>query len=221
MLKVSPDRSGGAPQCASRCDFLAESEHRTANHFAQLASYVHLEGAALARMAEPTAEAIRHFVQSVQGQLQSAARLHRLLSDHAERTAVELSQLLPSVCEPFASMHAGRIAVAEDFAPDCTVRPDQCLPISQIVAEAMTNAAKHGRADDGLRIVVRCRATVAGVWVEIADNGGGLPDSVQPETGGGLGFRLMRVHAEALGAPITFASSGDGLSVGITVPLDK
>ena len=85
----------------------------------------------------------------------------------------------------------------------------------------MTNAAKHARADDGLRIVVRCRAIGAGVRVEIADNGGGLPDSVMPETGGGLGFRLMRVHADALGAPITFTSSGDGLSVGITVPLER
>jgi two-component sensor histidine kinase len=179
-----------------------------------------MKGAELAKMALPTAAAIDHFVQCIQGQMQSAARLHRLLSDHAERTAIELSQLLPSVCEPFASMYAGQIAVAEDFAFDCTVRPDQCLPISQIVAEAMTNVAKHARAEEGLRIIVRCRATDAGVWVEVIDNGRGLPDGFRPETSGGLGFRLMRLHAAALGGTITFKSTGDGLSVGITVPLD-
>lgn len=210
------------PRCALSCELLAESDHRTANHFALLASYVRLKGAELEKMIEPTPVAVSLFVQSIQGQIQSVARLQRLLSDHEIHAAVELYRLLPEVYAPFATMYAHRIAITEDFDLDCVVRPDQSLPISQIVVEAIINSVKHARTDDGIVIIlVRCQAIEGGVRVEISDNGGGLPDAFVPETDDGLGFRLMRAHAKAAGGMITFETSRCGLKVELTVPIDR
>lgn len=82
--------------CALACALLADSEHRTANHFALLASYVRLRAPdASGRDADPSA--VRLFVLGLDAHIVAIARLHRLLSAAAPAEALPLSCLLEEV----------------------------------------------------------------------------------------------------------------------------
>jgi two-component sensor histidine kinase len=110
--------------------------------------------------------------------------------------------------------------VSENFQHGCVVRLEQILPISQIVAEVLTNAVKHARAESKPgAILIRCSKDAAGVTeVEVIDDGPGLPPSFNPKTDGGLGFRLLRALSKQLNATMTFASSSKGLRFCLTLP---
>lgn len=132
----------------------------------------------------------------------------------------DLGEHLRNICTPLETALCGRIELVQDFPPGCFVRPDQVLPITQIVAEVVTNAIKHA-CPSGERgvILARCRCDRSGaMWIEIADNGPGLPDSFDSETGGGLGFRLLRALGKQLGAIMAFDSAVSGSRFQLTLP---
>jgi signal transduction histidine kinase len=94
------------------------------------------------------------------------------------------------------------------------------LAIYRIVQEALTNCEKHARGP----VVLVIRNSVAGPGGEktllicVSDHGDGLP----PERAAppGLGLRIMRLRALALGASLDFISAeGNGLMVRLEIPL--
>jgi two-component sensor histidine kinase len=200
---------------------VGEADHRIANHLALLTSYVRLQADDLARQgAEPSRDSVRILLAGVGAQIDSVARLHRSLATNGPRQSADLSEHLRAICAPFASGLSGTSELIEDFQDGCVVRPDQILPLAQIVAEVVTNAVKHAHADgEAGAILARCRRDDAGaVMIEVIDDGAGLPEAVDPRTGGGLGFRLMRALGKQLGALIAFESSSRGLRFRLTLP---
>ena len=109
-----------------------------------------------------------------------------------------------------------RVSAVEGIAIDCVVElPSDGKRLGQelettvyrIVQEALTNVAKHARADN-----VRVRVAVAGgrLDVEIADDGRGYdPDATAP----GFGLAGMRERVELLGGELTLMPSPSGTTV--------
>jgi two-component sensor histidine kinase len=202
---------------------LAEADHRIANHLALLTGYMRLKAADLAgQAAEPSRDSVGLLLASVSGQINAVARLHRCLAADQRPTSADLSEQLHEICAPFASSLCGAARFVEDFPPGCVVRPEQLLPLSRIVAEVITNALKHAHADgEAGAILARCRNDDTGaVLIEVIDDGAGLPETFDPETDGGLGFRLLRALGKQLGALITFDSGDHGLRFRLTLPVD-
>ncbi|MFN2497297.1 MAG: sensor histidine kinase, partial [Pseudonocardiaceae bacterium] len=83
----------------------------------------------------------------------------------------------------------------------------------RIVAEALTNMARHSRAHT-------CRVTVHrnGVLrVEVVDDGVGLPSSVRP----GVGLHSMQERVAELGGHcLIVPAPGGGTAVRVELPLD-
>lgn len=206
--------------CAE-CHLLVEADHRIANHLALLASYVRLKAADLAAREEPPDRAVfLRLLEGVELQIDAVGRLHRALASGGQDGSVHLGEHLHAVCAPFASGLSEAITLTEDFAQTCVIGLDQVLPLTQIVAEAITNAFKHaqphGRAGT---VCVRCRPTETGAArVEIIDDGPGLPARFDPVSEGGLGLRLMQALARQLKASLVFESSDLGLCVQLTLP---
>jgi two-component sensor histidine kinase len=197
-----------------RSVLLAESDHRIANHLALLMSYVRLKTADMDRQrAAPSRQAVHALLDGVGAQIAAVAELHRALVSDDRLGSADLGERLHEVCAPFAGGLGGAARIVEDLAPGCIVGPDQILSLSQITAEIVTNALKH--ACDGAEagpIVVRCRKDGPGdVRLEVIDSGGGFPAGFDPETDGGLGFRLVRGLSERLGARIAFESTASGV----------
>jgi two-component sensor histidine kinase len=207
------------PNCYSTCSLLAETDHRTANQLTMLSSYIRLKERELEDelAASP---ALQRLLISIDAQIRAVGRVHRLLTNHGGDGRVALAPMLSEVCEPFADALQWQTVIIQAFSPDCSAPAEHSLWVSQIVVEAILNALKHGQpGGHPARIMARCGQDEAGrVVVVVSDDGVGLPEGFDSQTGGGLGFRLMRAHARALNAALTFSSSAGGLSVTLTLP---
>lgn len=201
--------------------FLAEADHRIANHLALLRGYVRLKATELARHAgQPSRESVLLLLEGVGTQIDAVGRLHRSLAGEGQPASNDVGEMLRELCAPFASGRFGPIDVVEDCAPGCRVAAEEMLPLTHIVSEVIANAAKHGQSPNRTgSIRVRCRTGDAGsVLVEVIDDGPGLPDGFDPRTGGGLGFRLLRSLGRQIGALIAFHSTAQGLRFRLILP---
>lgn len=214
-----PSPLPGAERCDG-CRLIQEADHRIANHLAMLAAFVRLKELELARdPAVPSSEAVQILLETIRTQTDAVARLHRSLALNGRHVLSDLAEHLHATCAPLASLLAGRVEVIEDFSPGCQVAPDQVLPLTQIVSEAVTNAFKHacpiGRCG---KITVRSRRDeLGGFTVEIADDWPGLPPGLDLEVEGGLGLRLMRALSKQLGGRLEFQSRNTGALVRLTL----
>lgn len=200
---------------------LAEADHRIANHLALLTAYVRLKAADLARQtAEPSRASMGLVLQGIGAQVGAVSRLHRALAADGAGACADVSELLHEICASFTGGLSGEIDIAEDFAPGCEVRPDQALALGRIISEVITNAIKYGH--DGETILVRSRRDMAGaVLIEVDDDGPGLPETFDPMTDGGIGFRLLRALGERLGAKIVFLSTDAGVRFSLKLPVPE
>lgn len=215
-----PSPGSGAGPCDG-CRLIQEADHRIANHLAMLAAFVRLKELELARgPAVPSAEAVQILLETIRIQTDAVARLHRSLASNGRHVFSDLADDLHATCSPLASLLAGRVEVIEDFSPGCQVAPEQVLPLTQIVSEAITNAVKHAYplGQCGKIMVLSHRDEGGGFVVEIADDGPGLPPGLDPEGEGGLGLRLMRALSKQLGGDLEFRSRNPGALVRVTFP---
>lgn len=83
------------------------------------------------------------------------------------------------------------------------------MHLYRIAQEAVANAAHHSGARE---IVIGLAETAEGIRLTIVDNGRGLPEARAPEAG--IGLRIMRHRAEAIGADLRVCSEpGAGVTV--------
>ncbi|MDB5397589.1 MAG: signal transduction histidine kinase [Rhodospirillales bacterium] len=210
----------GNPTC-TECSPSQEADHRIANHLALLAGYVRLQAASIAKQPdEPNRISVGLSLKSVGIQIEAVAHLHRSLAVEQHQISSDLGEHLHEICTSFTSGFLGAVHLIENFAPGCRVRPEEVLPLTQIVAEVLVNAIKHTQADgDPVTIVANCTKDVEGALViEIIDEGPGLPEGFDPETDGGLGFCLLRALAKKLDAQIAFRATRTGLCFQLTLP---
>jgi two-component sensor histidine kinase len=201
---------------------LSETNHRIANSLSLIGSFVHLQSDKLERfrVSVPVEDVRRTFAQ-VEAQIESVARVHRLLTLADWRNAVDLSRHIQEVAGVLTSALAAedRIKLVEDLQPGCLVSPNLALSLTTIVAELVTNAIKYAHPTTAGRIEIRCRDQAADwVMVEVADNGPGLKSGFNPKTDGGFGLRFVRNSTEQLGGWVSFDQESPGLRVSVRVP---
>ena len=213
-------RFRAASRCGD-CSLQTEADHRIANHLALLASYVRLQAAELTKQsAPPTRDSVRLLMATIDAQITAIARLHRSLAGEGRLASTDLGEHLHEVCAPFTTGLSGGTRLIEDFRPGCVVRTEHVLPLTQMVAEVITNALKHAHAPgEPGAITVRCgRIDGGALLVEVNDDGVGLPETFDPLTNGGLGFRLLRALGKQVGATFTFDSSRRGTQFRLVLP---
>ncbi len=89
------------------------------------------------------------------------------------------------------------------------------LHLEQVLHEALSNAARHGRATE---VDVALTLAPDELDLDVSDNGVGFPDPPRHE---GEGLRNMRERARRMGGRATFASpAGGGTRVSLAIPLD-
>jgi PAS domain S-box-containing protein len=88
---------------------------------------------------------------------------------------------------------------------DARIGPATVSHLYRIAQEAATNAARHGRAT---AIALDCRIANGELVLTVADNGNGRPDELEERDG--IGMRIMRYRARALGGRIEYRSAPGG-----------
>ena len=224
-----PDFSPGATTSPNgqrpRADDLhTEANHRIANNLAMIAGLVRLHASNVTSGREEnfTRGDVRQLLDEIGTRIETVGRLHRLLSSTTPRSAVNMADHLRDTCEALVASMLDERAIALSFRAvgDCAVDPDSAGPVALIVSELVTNSIKHAHpAGAPGKILIRCGPGLAGgIYVEVEDDGVGLPEGFDPWKDGGLGFRVVRNLAYQLGARLAFDMDGLGLKAKLIVP---
>lgn len=93
--------------------------------------------------------------------------------------------------------------------------PETCIHIYRIIQEALTNARKHGAANN---VFIALKASNERFVVSIRDDGRGIPCD-DPERSIGMGILGMRERAALLGGTLTLRSRpAGGTAVSLSIP---
>jgi len=113
------------------------------------------------------------------------------------------------------------IKVNFDVPPDFgRLRRDIETALFRVVQEALTNVHRHS---GGSAVDIRFDVDAEAVWLEIKDNGKGIPEerlhAVDSGSGVGIGLAGMRERLRELGGNLKIESSKSGTLLKISVPL--
>ena len=226
----SPDIQRGATTSLSDAsrpshhDLHKEANHRIANNLSSIAGLVRLHAAETSSRLDHiySGAEVRRLLDEIGSRIETVGRLHRLLSEAPSGTSIDLGAYIAETAEAIVGTLADEklVRLSSRGMQDCFLNPDQAAPVALIVSELITNAIKHAHpAGAPGRIVVRCGANLAGcVYVEVEDDGVGLPENFDPWRNGGLGFEIIRGLSQQLGAKLLFDGDGIGLRVRLMVP---
>lgn len=183
-----------------------ELQHRVSNNIQVVAALISLQ------RRNVTDEAARKALDEAHTRLNLIGKIGRALYDPTgQRLGVRsfMEALTDDILEA-----SGRrdLTVRLNVDEEITFHPDTAVPLSLIVAEAISNAIEHGFPGDGRgTIAVDLHKSDTGKLIlEVADDGKGLPADFQPERGGNLGLRIATALAQQLGGVFSMAPGARG-----------
>lgn len=189
---------------------LGEVNHRVANSLAMVAALVGLQSNAVHN------EEARSALAETQVRIQAIAGVHRHLYTSHDVRSVQIGDYLQSLAAELettihATGNASRILVTVENIP---IPTEKAASIGVIVTELVTNAIKYAYSDIGrgdVRIVMS-RSDGQNIDLFVEDDGVGWDGTGKPQ-GTGLGSRIVKAMAHALGARVAYVSEGSGTRV--------
>jgi two-component sensor histidine kinase len=206
-------------------DLVSEANHRIANHLALVASMVQMQAWSLARGPEMlTRGSVHSMLQETAGKIIGVSQLHRTLAHSPGERAVDLNSYLVENCRALIAQLglSERVGIAYQLGQKCAVIADQAQTIGLIVNEIVMNAVRHAHPTDlPVHIQIDCgRDSDRRGFIEIRDDGVGLPENFDEARDGGLGFRLIRSLTRKLDAQLQIESTSLGLSFRLSLPVE-
>jgi len=160
-----------------------------------------------------SAEAAREIHELLRGALDRSRRYARTL--YPPRLAEEgIASALEELVEAQGKA-AGGTSIAFQAEGDFRIDDvDKSLNLFRIVQEALSNALSHSGSDD---VIVRLAERNGSLLAEVRDFGRGMsadgPGREASESGRGMGLKIMRYRAEAIGASLEIESLNPGTRV--------
>jgi len=176
---------------------LREVHHRVKNNLQLIASIINMQ------MRKAFSPETKLQMKGLQDRVMSLATIHRGLYQTSGLTDVRADELLSDILRQILQMSTGperRFDVVTHF-DELYLTPDQAVPLSLLLTEALTNAVKYaGTSDPGIpRLEVTLhREGATEAVLTVANSIGAVPQDT--EDGTGLGSQLMTAFAQQLGA---------------------
>ncbi|MEZ5779798.1 MAG: sensor histidine kinase [Paracoccaceae bacterium] len=188
---------------------LSELHHRVKNNLQLIASIMNMQTRRV-----QSAESKQMLIE-LRNRVMSLATIHRELFETAGRADIHADEMLASIVRQItgAAMKPGHTFDVTTGFDDIRMIPDQAVPLGLFVAEALTNAIKHGGGEN-LRIDVSLRRK--------GDSGAELRvvNSTAPDKSGalrtGLGTQLITAFAAQLGGQVERAPGNGEYRLAIT-----
>ena len=187
---------------------LREVHHRVKNNLQLIASIMNIQ---MRKAIAPEAKAL---LRGLHDRIMSLATIHRGLYQTSGLADVRADELFKDIVRQIVNIGSGlerRFELAMDVE-DLHLTPDQAVPLSLLLTEAMTNAMKYAGSSDGksTQIAVRLkRETGRAARMEVENS---LPTGVHipgfsqtPDAGTqstGLGDQLLTAFAQQLGGTL-------------------
>jgi len=191
---------------------LREANHRFLNTLTALGGLLRRDFGAF------TDPAVHDAVSLLSSRIQAFAGLLRTLGEAPAEALVDAPAHLAQLCAELCAAYLAPRGIHCEFGADPGVLPrETCRTLSLIVAELVTNAAKHGFVGRvSGRVGVSLRRAGAGWICHVADNGGGLRGGPA-----GDGMRLVEGLARRLGGTLRVHSDGGGVIVSLSWTEDR
>jgi len=188
---------------------LREAYHRMKNTLALLGAWLRLDLASAGSADFP--EVVYQFEHRILG----FGKLYDFLSNEPEDNVTSVVDYIERLCGALT------VAILEPAGLRCewaiqggVLASKNCQRLGLIIAELVTNAAKHAFLDHNaglIRVEARYRD---GAWhCSVADNGIGVDDSLQ-----GTGSRIIEDLVQSIRAHTVIESGSDGTKVTVVVP---
>ncbi|MCZ8218081.1 MAG: PAS domain-containing protein [Acidovorax sp.] len=201
-----------------RTVLLQEVHHRVKNNLQIIASLLRLQ----ARSASP---AVALALQDSENRVMAMSLTHQLLYERTDFSSLELGAYLKRLVGSLRDAHGRlmeRIRLTVD-APDSGLQIElsQAVPVALVVNELLTNALKHAFAPDCPgTIELRAAAVDDGISVTVRDDGCGLPADSPFAEGSTLGFSLVTLLTQQLGADMAWPQPGrPGATFVLSLPM--
>lgn len=197
---------------------LNEVHHRVKNNLQIVASLLDIQ-------ARSAGEVARDILRDSKSRVRVIAMTHQLLYEGSNFADLELGPYLRNLTQLLRQTYLGD-ATGVDLqvdVPERGMRIDlqRAIPCGLIVNELVTNAFKHafvGRHGGVIRIRAGRESQELG-FLEVADDGVGLPVGFNASTARTMGFQLVHMLAQQIGADYALGS-GAGAQLRFTFPLE-
>lgn len=177
-------------------------------------------------MRQTRSKEVKQIMQSLHDRVNSLATIHRNLYQTSGQADINMDEHLDAIVRQVVKMAAARDASIElktDF-DEIRLIPDQAVPLSLFVTEAMTNALKYIGAEKG-------KSTTLCVSLEVQEDDraevmvtNSIPPQVhKPDTekSSGLGAELMEAFAMQLSGDFSATAEEDTFVVRLNFPIDE
>lgn len=203
---------------AEKTVLLKEVHHRVKNNLQIVSSLLDLQEGQIcdARLTE--------ILASTRNRVRSMSLIHEKLYQSNNLARLNLYVYLENLCRQMVDS-AG--SVRNRVQIQCLVEPktmefglDQAVPCGLLINELVSNAFKHafpGLSSGSIRVTLQ-QLEPASVLLRVADDGVGLPNSLDPSQTHSLGLQLVVLLTEQLHGSVTF-EKGSGTAVQIRFPI--
>jgi two-component sensor histidine kinase len=210
-------------QTLSNSCLKVEADHRISNNLSILSSTIRMHARSVASNAALlTSAQVCGLLGDISARIEVIGKLHKLLGGNLEGDRIPLGEFLREICDTLRTLGSSNgLNLTLDAECSHAVEQQHALSIGLIAVELITNSIKYAHpAGLPVRVNVACRETGSGsFFVEVTDDGVGLPEGFDSSTDGGLGFKLMRMLAARLGAALAFDHDSLGLRSRLVLPV--
>lgn len=178
---------------------LREVHHRVKNNLQLISSILNIQIRS-ARSGEA-----KELLKNLQERIMSLATVHRGLYQTSGLADVRARELIPDIVRQIMSLSSGpeKPFETQNDIDDLRLVPDQAVPLSLLLTEALTNAVKHSGASRQApgKISVRLKRLGGSEAVLEVINSRQAPPPGQPGTSDtGIGSQLINAFVQQLGA---------------------
>lgn len=205
FLGVSLDITAQKAEEERTALLMREVDHRAKNALSTVQALLRLT----------RADSPQDFARALEGRIAALGRAHALLAQD-RRAGPELRALLEAEFAPYLGGGPARLVLE---GPGLVLTTDTVQPLSMVVHELVTNAAKYGALSrPGGQVGVAWRVTPEG-WLHIDWQERGGPPLAGPPARLGFGSSLLRsLAARQLGGSVEKRWEEGGLQCRITLP---
>lgn len=201
-----------------RSAFLQESHHRIKNNLQSIVGLIYLQKTFVKNNPEMS---IDDALDSIISRVKSIASVHNLLSkDKLGRSIINVKEIIEAVIDLINTDPNITITFELD---DILIPYNKATSIALIINELVINCFKHAFKNMDLgKIEIKCKRNDEFIFLEVSDNGVGLPESFYSKQGESLGLTILQgIVTSDLGGTINFVSEETGTTVEVVVPNDR
>src|SRR5258705_12299738 len=190
---------------------LREFTHRVKNEFASAIQVVSFA-------AEKSADRkVKAALEGVMEKLHDYADVHRALQMPSGNHCIDAAAYLPDLCGSISrskleNKNIELVLVERPFR----MSSERCWLLGLMIAELITNAARHAFGQNGGTVRIECRPSGKFVQCFVSDNGSASTPEVRP----GNGLRIIDALAQKLDAEFQFNLGEAGSQAVIIVPIE-